>query len=63
MYNVDFIGNFAFCNYWKWPLRFNRSKTFKMAAIWIPGHFSAISIFLDLSYFWILLQPKTFHAS
>jgi len=21
MYNVDFIGHFAFCNYWKWPLR------------------------------------------
>ena len=29
----------------------------------IPGHFSAISLFLDLSYFQILLQPETFHAS
>ena len=34
MCNVDFISHFAFCNYWKWPLRFNLSNTFKMATNW-----------------------------
>ena len=29
----------------------------------IPCHFSAISLFLDLRYFYIFVQPKTFPAS
>jgi len=46
MYNVDCIGNFAICNYWKWPLRFNLSKHSRWPPYGIPCHFSAISLFL-----------------
>jgi len=51
MYNVDFIGHFAFCNYWKRPLRFNLSKTFKMAAIWDSWSFFCNFSFLRFELF------------
>jgi len=51
MYNVDFIGHFAFCNYWKWPLWFNLSKTFKMAATWDSWSFFCNFFFLRFELF------------
>jgi len=46
MYNVDFIGHFAFCNYWRWPLRFDLSKTFKYH-MWFLVIFLRFELFLD----------------
>jgi len=35
MYDVDCrCWSLCFCYYWKWPLIFNLSKTFKTGAIW-----------------------------
>ena len=51
MYNVDFIGHFAFVIIENDLLDLTCQKHSRWPPYGIPGHFSAISLFLYLSYF------------
>ena len=51
MYDVDFIGHFAFVIIENDLLDLTCQKHSRWPPYGIPGHFSAISLFLDLSYF------------
>jgi len=50
MYDVDFIGHFAFCNYRKWPLRFNSQD---------GRHMEFLAIFLQFRFPWIWAISRT----